>query len=267
MTSGISKPTAPPIPAGEDKYHHWAVVLLRSASASVFIGRSWGYICGNTPFLSGYPATVIGLLFLACGVLSIILKKGPRLQWGILLAGSVLLLGHSFGEYIESGFLFPQLIETAAQVAAPLCLLAVVCEGSSTRVIVLGIRIAVAATFAAHGAFALNIFPTPAGWYGMIESILGLDPEGMDVFLKAAGFLDMVCVLWLFLPVPASPALIYMVVWGTLTAWARLISHMGPGQPLFGLDPWFFEMIVRWSNGLMPGVLLLLQARRRSGSQ
>jgi len=100
----------------------------------------------------------------------------------------------------------------------------------------------------------------------MTMGILGLDQEATLRFLLVAGWLDWIAAALLLLPAARIPALGYMVAWGALTAAARTVAHAGTREPLFGLDPWIAETLVRTPHWALPLLALVAIRRHRPSS-
>ena len=107
--------------------------------------------------------------------------------------------------------------------------------------------------FIGHGVYALDIQPTPADFVSMTMNILSLQENNAHLFLSFFGGLDFVAAFGIWIPIKEikRSALVYMMIWGTLTALARPL-----GQPAFSFIErvivWGPEMIWRLSHMLVP---------------
>ena len=149
--------------------------------------------------------------------------------------------------------------------------IAVICEGAVfvslpllchswdlTHRINMGV-IALIGTFLGHGWFALNLGARPADFVTMSTSILSLSEANAHVMLVLFGLID-VAVSMLIIPVlfgqctmSIRRSLIYMSIWGALTAAARLVGH----HHLYYdwatlLLAWGPEVLWRLPHGLIP---------------
>ncbi len=123
--------------------------------------------------------------------------------------------------------------------------------------------VAAAATFAAHGLYALNVFPRPGQFTAMTMQILQVSERGSAMFLSVMGALDLVAALGILLPwaLARRIGLWYMVVWGLLTAAARYVAHVHfqlPWWPRTLLE-WTPEVLIRFPHFLAPLSLLYLK--------
>jgi len=68
-------------------------------------------------------------------------------------------------------------------------------------------------------------------------------------WLKVAGVIDFIAAAALFIPALMRPAIWYCIVWGTLTAFARIVSNFSFDLPLDSLHQWLHETIFRLPHG------------------
>lgn len=100
------------------------------------------------------------------------------------------------------------------------------------------LRVAVAGEFLGHGALALG---QKAQWLGWIEQVLKVEPASAIVILTIIGALD-VALAALILIKPIRPIILWMAVWGFLTALLR---------PIVGESIWdFIERFANWGAPL-----------------
>ena len=107
--------------------------------------------------------------------------------------------------------------------------------------------------FIGHGVFALGYFPVPADFVVMTMNILRLSEANAFTFLTLVGSLDLLAALLIWLPIRElrRGAIIYMVVWGALTALARPLGL--PSSSAFEhLILWGPEGLWRLSHALVP---------------
>lgn len=116
--------------------------------------------------------------------------------------------------------------------------------------------------FIGHGLYALDIAPLPTDFVNMTMQILHIEEANARSFLTIVGSLDLLAALLIFIPIHElrRSALIYMMIWGGLTALARPL-----GQPFLSfLDhmiQWGPECIWRLTHAVIP---LWLWLRRYS---
>lgn len=114
---------------------------------------------------------------------------------------------------------------------------------------------ATALTFIGHGLFAIGLDTIPLNFYEMTQSILKLSKPTAVVFLFTAGALDILFAIVLLFR-PSRLTLIYMIIWGAITALARFIYGY---QTDWGINDgyyWLGQTLVRCVNWLVPLFLL-----------
>src|SRR5690606_37728291 len=89
----------------------------------------------------------------------------------------------------------------------------------------------------------------------------GLSGEEIKVFLFAAGILDVLSAGLIFSKKLRSPALAYMVIWGFLTALARLVANVEWNFLSYSLTAYLPMVIIRMPHALIPG-FFFMQYRR-----
>ena len=90
----------------------------------------------------------------------------------------------------------------------------------------------------------------------MTLNILPIDEAQAHIFLRIAGILDFVVAILLFIPKTVKPALWYSVIWGSLTALARVVANFSIEFPMDTFGFWLWETIFRLPHGLIPLVTL-----------
>lgn len=241
----------------------WDQALFGPVVEGVF-GMEWTDFAGSLAVdrtLNGITRTV-GLVFWLCAAAALALWRRPgrrRLRY-VLYPGSGLLLVHALLDTKEHFFHIAQFFEHGVQVATPLLLVyATGGQGDGRQLRLLRyIRLAVAVTFVAHGLYAVGAYPVPAKFVNMTIGILGCSEPAARTFLLAAGWLDFVAAACLFVPRWQRPGLIYMVLWGFLTALARVVYGFSWGFPLESLHGYLYQTVFRLPHGLVPLAGLLL---------
>jgi hypothetical protein len=214
----------------------------------LLLGRGWQYIFWATPWSTPGPwlGVVLGL---GAGWLGWHLLRGRSANSWLGLVGLV-LLAHLGWKVAEHGWRWVDAIEHTLAWSTPLLLWA--CLSNLSRWS-LAAKLAIAATFTGHGLFALGWpYPTPAHFVFMTQSILGVDTDTALGFLRVAGSLDLVVSVAIFLPKVSRPALIYAVIWGSLTALARPMAYVAADSWLADLHRWAMEMLWRLPHALVP---------------
>src|SRR6056297_482882 len=208
------------------------------------------------------PQTDRGILFytrfmawvwLLTGLLVLGYRKvsGPLL-WVLAILSSLGLLFYAASDYLDKGYQLAQWIEYAAQIAMPVLMVFLLHKGVNRRWLFVA-KVAIALTFIGHGLYALGYFPVPGHFVYMTTAILGVSDSGARDLLFVAGVLDLVAVVFLFVPKIDKYALMYCILWGFLTALARPVAYIQPG-PVFwiGLHQSVYEFFVRLPHFMLP---------------
>ncbi len=197
---------------------------------------------------------ILGLLMIAG---SVIPWLPPTLRWSrwLLLPLAGLLAIDSAARWIDTDFELGMMIEHSLQMVAPIALFLAVSYPDRIRTWTGMVMVATAFTFTGHGLYALGFHSVPLGYQTMTIKILSVSRENALLFLKIAGWLDIVAALCLFIPPLRKIALGYIILWGGATALARIVAN---GTP----DPWLFETAVRTSHWVLPLLLAIILIRK-----
>jgi len=117
--------------------------------------------------------------------------------------------------------------------------------------------IIIAATFIGHGLYAINFYPAPREFVEMfVESFQMEQPLAIQL-LFVFGLLDILCAVLLFFPsiILKKYALLYMAIWGFITALARLTSYVYIDFFTANLVQWFWEFLIRTPHFILPLIL------------
>jgi len=184
-----------------------------------------------------------------------------RLSYALIIP-SMLLLLHSYCSYVQANYVAEQMIEHALQIGLPLVIFASLhISFKNTEKTIQFIKVLAALAFIGHGMFALGVHYVPGYFMQTTTDILHLSNDSTSTFLFVIGILDILSAVLLFLPIPLlyRSALIYMIVWGTLTALVRMyhgiIIHTPVQDLLLQNLP---NALYRLPHGLVPLVLYSL---------
>jgi hypothetical protein len=183
-------------------------------------------------------------------------KLGKRLAW-ILPVSSFLLFLLTLLYFKDKFFYLAQFFEYSVQITAPLLLYFLLYKSLKVSTLFYLTASAVAATFIAHGLFALNFYPLPGTFIDMTISILRISESQARIFLMVMGWLDVIFAVGLFVPIIRQISLYYCVVWGFLTAAARLVANVQVDFLGESIHQYGFEMTIRLVHGGLPLFLLL----------
>lgn len=195
---------------------------------------------------------MVGWVFLLCAVW--VPWVDGRSKWTPLwvVAASAALVLMSLAKYVGAQGQLPMFVEHGGQMLTPLALFLCLRFGASSPVTVAFGVVAVLATFAGHGAYAIGFWPTPANYYGMTTAIFHWSESGTTFFLRSVGLLDYLVCVGLFVPRLRRASVLYAVVWGALTALARPVAGMSSDVRLWGADQYLHECFLRAPHFLLP---------------
>lgn len=267
--------------------------LLAWCSALIFFGRAYQYVFFNAPFraffwdesllegtverLLGVPwntyatdprvdACIAGLVvangvvFLLSGVASLLLMRFFN-RWlrRLLGVGTALMLALAILETKEHWFHVAQFFEYAIQVGVPWLFWHM--SGNRDRALPSrGLRWITAATFFAHAAYAIGLYPVPGHFIDMTIACLSVTEDRARTLLLVVGILDILmalCILWPSANRLVRYALFWGICWGLLTAVARPWSTVDFNQFGYTLHQSVYAMVYRLPHGLVPLLLFL----------
>ncbi len=200
----------------------------------------------------------IGWLYFAAAVLTLTVGKRSWLQMAGLFGGCGLLVVLSYANYVAAQYQLPMFVEQGGQMLMPVLLVLALALGVRHRVTVFAAIVALVMTFAGHGSYALNLWPTPATFYAMTCVILDIEYETARIILRIAGVLDLVVCVGIVIPPLRRGCALYAAVWGFITAIARPVAGMAWGLYYWGADQFLHEAVLRAPHFLIPLYLFLL---------
>ena len=273
--------------------------LLRASVALVLLGRAWQHLRYNTPltallwspelfsgiaqswFGMGWDAwskspvvlgsikvieSAQGAVYLL-GALAAVLPLGARrarsAQVAILLCSSVGLVVLAWLNYLDGKRHIAQPLELAIQCSLPAVLAGVLrARGHLTGAHQVWLRVAIAATFAGHGLYAIGYYEVPGQFVTMVMRSLHVSQHTALDVLKLAGAMDFVVAVGALVAPRlgrlGGAILLYATLWGTLTALARLWSFFRWDLAFERTAQWLHEAAMRLPHGLVPLLVLLV---------
>ncbi len=238
--------------------------LLRLFTMFLFAGRAWQYLRWDTPWqnvldlsLAANVQMAVGILFLACLIIAagIDCYLGKLTSMIFLLAGGFMLLLQTILSSMLQNWNIALFIEHTIQWTLPLFLAAIISQQTLSKGLLLGIKWAIALTFMGHGLFASGIFSVPAHFVFMTQNIIGLSADAARSFLLLAGILDFIVAIGLFINKIDRIVVVYAIIWGSLTALARVVAYYDPALPAESLDRWLYETVYRLGHGGLPLII------------
>jgi len=274
------------------KHRNIPLLLLQVCVCLIFLGRAYQHLFWDAPFRAFFwnesllkPVVenwfggnwktystslttdswieffkhAVGFMYLLMGVGALFVQKLSKKSAVFLPIGSMCLIILSLLYCREKFFHVGQFFEYTAQFTAPL-LLYLWCKTRlyRERLIQLGL-IACALTFVCHGLYAVGYYPRPGTFVDMTISSLHVDEATAHLILQIAGYLDFVVALLIFIPQTQKVALLYMVFWGFLTAFARVYAYFIPSLAIDTLSQWWFETAFRLIHGGLPLFVYLVK--------
>ncbi len=209
---------------------------------------------------------VVSLVFLLGAIFSIIHLRQPKkvFKWGILLS-TFFLFFQAFlnvkGHFWQLG----QMMELTLQWLSPIFFIIAVKDQVNLLWLDWMMRIAIAITFIGHALYAIGFHPVPGHFLSMMMDGFGMEDTSAKASLFMIGWLDIIAALSLFVPNEKvkKSALIYIILWGFLTAIARVWSYTS-FYTLGGLlDQWLAQSMLRWVHFLVPLSLWYLEKSKQ----
>ncbi len=230
----------------------WWAPLLESR-----FSLSWREFAEQSDPYINSGLTAIGLILIALAFVPWLCSR-PKFRWTrwLLWPAALLFFFDSFARWCAKDYDIGMAIEHSLQMISPLALFLTVSFPRKVRLWSLAVSLAAALTFVGHGLYAIGFHPVPLSYQLMTMKILGISQGAAMGFLLVVGWLDIVAAAALFVAPLRRFAIYYLIFWGFLTALARVVSHVGPAQAHFGLDPWLAETLVRTAHWLLPLLLL-----------
>ncbi|WDQ15865.1 hypothetical protein [Rhodopirellula sp. P2] len=255
-------------------HYYWegpyGVLLWQDATYSFaeWLGVSWDEFVGtgaDDGWLQVWLSRITWL-YLGCAVLTLTVRRRSTFQMAALIGGGGLLAVLSYAKYVGAQRQFPMFLEHGGQMLAPILLVLALKFGARHRVTVVTAMLALVATFAGHGCYAIGWWPTPPFFYGMISVSLGVEYETANVLLRTFGVLDFAVCVVLFVPPLRRWAAGYATLWGFLTSAARPVAGMSMSLNYWGADQFLHEAVLRAPHFLIPLYLVVLWHRQASVS-
>ncbi len=259
--------------------------LLQLSTAAVFFGRAYQHLFWDAPFrtllwdeqiMSGivqffssltWEAYInslavddginsiingFGCFYIVCGIITLGMKWTPRIIQRLVLLGGVGLIFLALLLWKEKFYSLGQFFEYSLQFSLPFFFYYAIRRGELGPRFIFWLKLAAAITFVCHGLYAIGYYPQPGTFMEMTVEIIGCSDDTASKFLKLMGILDFVVAILIFLPKFVRPALLYMVIWGFLTALARIWTNFDFGNIGEHLHQTGFAFLFRVGHFLIP---------------
>lgn len=250
-------------------------LLLRATCSLVLLGYGWILSFGSPSWYTP-PVTFENEFFLILGIAVLIPLFAPEklrlARWldALLIPAAAFIAFFSYQKWQNSGVGIGQFLKHTAQFATPLLVWFLSATGWNATLRKFTM-LAVSMAFIFHGLFAIGIslpvswlnHPTPEKFHYMVMECLAIESRTSSArILLAAGLLDLVVAVAIWLPRLRKPALLYMVAWGFLTSLARPVAYFDSSAALATLSFWIPEFLIRAPHWLLP----LMLFKEASGS-
>lgn len=274
------------------------LTLLKISVFLIFIGRAWQHLFWDAPYRSffwdesllkpiveslfnipwkdyvtssttdNFIQTIIrsnGILYLIAAFSALFLKENNKkwLRIPVVLGGmSLIVLAILLTK--EKFYHAAQFFEHSIQFGLPFILILAYSTSSLKQKLPFILKILIAVTFFSHGLYAFGFYPVPGKFVDMVIQIFGCSESFAITFLYIAGILDFILAVLLFVPKVEKYALWYAIIWGTLTALARIVANFYMDFPIASIHQNLHESMYRLPHGLVPLLVVLLIKNRNT---
>jgi hypothetical protein len=271
--------------------------IIQLAAVGVFLGRAWQHIYWDAPYRSllwdeewmrwpvenllgrswqDYVTDVstdqfiqqlvvgLGWFYVLCALAAIFVLRLGKWGRGLLWLGTISLIILAALYCKEKFFFIGQFFEYTLQFSIPV-VLALVSQKPDRDIsprLLFFLKIAIALTFTCHGLYAIGYYPRPGNFVSMTMAILHVNEDMAVQVLNVAGVLDFMVSILIFLPGKWLYAgLAWAIIWGFLTAMARIVAHFYLEIWDDVLLRWLHESVIRVPHFLVPLALWFYDKR------
>ena len=223
-------------------------------------GMTWESYISNMEiaYMQESIMQIIGVFYLVLGVLVFFAKAERKWIKTLLWIGSFFLFCLSLLYWKEQFYRIGQLVEYTIQWSTPILLIFAIYRLPNNFNFRLLMKIAIALTFIGHGLYAFGYYPTPGNFMQMTIDMFAMNDGQAAIFLKTVGALDFVAAIGIFFPILWKSSIIYCIIWGFATAFARIVANFDMQIPIETLHQWLYETVYRLPHGGIPLLLLFL---------
>lgn len=233
----------------------WDEAILSPIIKSVF-RMDWADYVTNTSIDNKIQIGIVsvGFFYFFCGIASVfITRKNYDVLKYIIGTGAGSLIFLAVLQAKSNFYHFAMFFEHAIQFGSPIALLACFKLKERQFTWILFLKLIIALTFMCHGLYAVGRpYPVPGNFVTMVINILTITEGQAMSFLLIAGCLDFLAAILIFLPKTSNIALVYAVLWGFFTAFARIISGLTYEFSAIIFHQYLFTTIYRLPHGLIP---------------
>jgi hypothetical protein len=229
-----------------------------------FFGYTWSYYVRNSDAALSQLSVIIGIFWGICAILTWQIHRLGRFLRIFWWFGVFLLVCLSFLYCKEMFWAWGQFLEYSLQVTAPIFLIfAARRQQANSPAFRFWLQISIGITFFSHGLYAYGYYPQPVAWVDWCIIVFIMSENVARKFLIIIGILDFAKLFAVFIPLRRLQfvALWYCVLWGFITALARIVANYSydlPSESLFIYTP---ETLFRLVHGGIPLLLWSLWHR------
>lgn len=239
----------------------WDEVWM-SGLVDVLLGMNWEDYVTSTAVDKGIQTwiRITAVVYFLAGCAVLVIKYLGKWARTLIWFGLINLVLLSLLYFKERFFAVGQFFEYALQMLAPFLVLYADRQSLVTHRFITGLKWAIVLTFTCHGLYAIGYYPRPVHFQEMVMNILHLPENAVKYFLNAAGILDFVMSIMIFLPWKRIQqlGLLYAIAWGFFTAIARIWAFVHFEYFASSLHQWWYETVFRFPHFLLPLLVLLL---------
>lgn len=236
-----------------------SIFFLGQFLSHIFSDEHYEYIASSHENSIQYSIGFIYLLFFLSTLLPFHwIKKIPIFVW---ICCALVLFANTFGAFIHSKFVPEQIIEHALKIGMPLWFFAAIHEKPILTNLT---KALLALTYIGHGVFALGLNYVPDNFINMTVTILNLNQESAVNFLFIIGLIDILAAVAIYFSPFRKPALVYMIIWGSITALARAFYAFETAESFEGILSGIANTIYRLPNGVLPFIVFIMYAQNNS---
>lgn len=241
----------------------WDEGLLKPLVESLFKITWYEYVTSSATdnFINGLVFST-GVIYLLSAVSCLVyyFKRNKIAKILIFLGGFNLVL-LSFLLMKDKYYQFGQFFEHSIQFSLPFIFVFYV--KGELKNINFWLKFLIGIVFVSHGLYAIGYYPVPGNFQDMVIRVFNFSEGNAKLFLKFAGRLDFIVALAVFIPKVSRFALIYAVLWGLLTAFARIVANLQMDFLLQTIHQELHGTLFRLSHGLVPLLVILLERKTR----
>lgn len=201
----------------------------------------------------------LGVLLLLASSVPVLPTKWASKMRHLLPLGSGILFLMYLLVFQENLYRWGNLFEHAAQIGIPVLTYLYFFSKLSIEKLKLGLKILISLTFLGHGLYALGYYPVPGHFTDMVIEILRVPESTAKQLLFLAGAIDVLLVIFLWIPRLDIFAAAYCIFWGFVTTMARPVWFvlLNVNEPE-GLAHWLMQALYRGPHLLAPLALLII---------